>query len=53
MNHFDFDNAFYVESEVATQALQNAKALQLVDVIFGGDAFGVIMALNGLDDYNY
>lgn len=52
MNHFDFDNAFYAESKAATQALQNAKALQLVDVNFEGDAFGVIMALNGLDDYN-
>lgn len=49
VNRFDSENALCAETEAATQALQNAIDVQLDCVQFEGDAFNVIMALNGLD----
>lgn len=50
VNHFESDNPFCAETEAALQALHIANELQLEAVTIEGDAFCVIMALNGLDD---
>lgn len=48
-NHFASKNPFCAEAEEATQALQIASDMGLVQASFKGDAHNVIIALQGLD----
>lgn len=51
INHFSTDNAYCAEAEAAIQALKIAEELRLDKVILEGDAMFVILALQGMDEF--
>lgn len=51
VNHFTHENAYCAEIEAAIQALKISDSLQLDRVPFEGDAMLVILALQGLNQF--